>query len=178
MPRPVLLATCAALPDGDEDADVLNAALAERRRRRPLGAVARPEARLDDELVVLRSTWDYTDRPAEFLAWVAGLPRVLNPAEVVAWNTDKMYLRDLAEAGVPTVPTAFAAPGEAIEFARACRVRGQAVGRRRARAVPAGSPRTRSAAARRHVAAPARRPTGWCSSSPTWTRSTPSARPR
>jgi hypothetical protein len=116
MPRPVLLATCAALPDGDDDADVLNAALAE------VGVAARwvPWRDLkpgDDALVVLRSTWDYTDRPAEFLAWVAGLPHVLNPAEVVAWNTDKLYLRDLAEAGVATVPTAFAAPGEAIEFA-------------------------------------------------------------
>jgi hypothetical protein len=116
MPRPVLLATCAALPDGDDDAEVLDAALAE------VGVDARwvPWRDLkpaDDELVVLRSTWDYTDRPAEFLAWAAGLPRVLNAAEVVAWNTDKLYLRDLAEAGVPTVPTAFAAPGEAIEFA-------------------------------------------------------------
>src|SRR3954468_9851830 len=115
MPRPVLLATCRALPDGDEDAGLLDPALAR------AGVDARwvpwPDIGPDDDaLVVLRSTWDYTDRPAEFLAWIEGLPRVLNDAKVVAWNTDKLYLRDLAGAGVPTVPTEFAAPGEAVDF--------------------------------------------------------------
>jgi hypothetical protein len=115
MPRPVLLATCAALPDGDEDAELLTAALA------GAGVAARwrpwPEiAPGGDELVIVRSTWDYTDRPAEFLTWVRALPRVCNGADVIAWNTDKLYLRDLAAAGVPTVPTTFAAPGEAIEL--------------------------------------------------------------
>jgi hypothetical protein len=114
---PVLLATCAALPDGDEDADLLGPALAAagvRFRWAPW-----PEIRdLDDDtLVVLRSTWDYPERRAEFLAWVAGLRRVANDADVVAWNTDKLYLRDLAATGVPTVATTFAAPGEPVEFA-------------------------------------------------------------
>lgn len=35
------------------------------------------------------------------------MPRLLNAAEVVAWNTDKRYLRHLAAAGVPVVPTAW-----------------------------------------------------------------------
>jgi glutathione synthase/RimK-type ligase-like ATP-grasp enzyme len=46
------------------------------------------------------------------VAWAQGLPRVLNSAEVLRWNTDKHYLADLSSAGVPTVPTVFAAPGE------------------------------------------------------------------
>jgi glutathione synthase/RimK-type ligase-like ATP-grasp enzyme len=66
-------------------------------------------------LAILRSTWDYTQRLTEFLAWAeraATLTRLLNPPEVVRWNTDKHYLRDLARAGVPTVPTRFVEPGD------------------------------------------------------------------
>jgi hypothetical protein len=66
-------------------------------------------------LALLRSTWDYAERFAEFLAWAertAGLTTLLNPPPVVCWNTDKHYLRDLARAGVPTVPTQFVEPGE------------------------------------------------------------------
>jgi glutathione synthase/RimK-type ligase-like ATP-grasp enzyme len=39
----------------------------------------------------------------------------VNPADVVAWNTDKRYLTDLRDAGVPVVPTAWVRPGEAWE---------------------------------------------------------------
>lgn len=100
------LATCAHLPEGSDDARILAAALT------GLG-VAADMAVWDDaavdwsryDLVVVRSTWDYTDRREEFLAWAESLPRVLNPADVLRWNTDKRYLRDLAAAGVPVVPT-------------------------------------------------------------------------
>jgi hypothetical protein len=67
------------------------------------------------DLALLRSTWDYTERFAEFLAWadrVAQLTTLLNPPPVIRWNTDKHYLRDLARAGIPTVPTQFVEPGE------------------------------------------------------------------
>ena len=67
------------------------------------------------DLVVVRSTWDYTLRREEFLAWAASVPRLLNPVEVLRWNTDKRYLADLAAAGVPVVPTTFVAPGESFE---------------------------------------------------------------
>ncbi len=59
---------------------------------------------LDADLVILRATWDYIDRLDEFLAWTARVRNLLNAPEVVAWNTDKRYLADLADAGVPTVP--------------------------------------------------------------------------
>lgn len=111
----VALATCAALPDLDVDGPVLLGALED------AGVDASP-AVWDDpgqdwaayDLVVIRSTWDYTGRRGEFLAWAAGVPRLANPADVLAWNTDKRYLAELAEAGVPVVPTAFVAPGEAF----------------------------------------------------------------
>ncbi|MER7046543.1 ATP-grasp domain-containing protein [Streptomyces jumonjinensis] len=63
--------------------------------------------------VVIRSTWGYTDRRPEFLAWadaVAATTRLDNPAGIVRWNTDKSYLLDLAGHGVPTVPTRLIAP--------------------------------------------------------------------
>jgi glutathione synthase/RimK-type ligase-like ATP-grasp enzyme len=67
------------------------------------------------QLALLRSTWDYTQRFAEFLAWAdrtASRTTLLNPPAVIRWNTDKHYLRDLARAGVSTVPTRFVEPGE------------------------------------------------------------------
>lgn len=66
------------------------------------------------DVAVLRSTWDYMDRLDEFLAWAERCgerTRLLNPPGLVRWNTDKHYLRDLARAGVPVVPTRFVEPG-------------------------------------------------------------------
>lgn len=65
------------------------------------------------DAVVLRSPWDYPLRHEAFLRWcdrVAGATRLLNPPEVIRWNTDKRYLADLEAAGVPVVPTRFVAP--------------------------------------------------------------------
>src|SRR3954452_9389502 len=53
------------------------------------------------DLVVVRSTWDYTGRRQEFLTWAASVPRIVNPAEVLAWNTDKRYLAEARAAGLP-----------------------------------------------------------------------------
>jgi O-ureido-D-serine cyclo-ligase len=66
------------------------------------------------DFALLRSTWDYTERVAEFLAWAqrtGAQTRLLNPFEVVRWNTDKHYLLDLARAGLATVPSEFIEPG-------------------------------------------------------------------
>ncbi|MEU1510806.1 hypothetical protein ABZ490_01380 [Streptomyces sp. NPDC005811] len=69
------------------------------------------------DLAVIRSTWDYSWRAAEFLAWAektGALTRLANPAEVIRWNSDKRYLGALAAAGVATVPTRYLAPGEPV----------------------------------------------------------------
>ncbi|MFD4632014.1 RimK family alpha-L-glutamate ligase [Streptomyces sp. NPDC058284] len=71
------------------------------------------------DLAVIRSTWDYSWRTAEYVAWAercARLTRLANPADVVRWNTDKRYLGELAEAGVPVVPTYYRAPGQGAEL--------------------------------------------------------------
>jgi len=67
------------------------------------------------DLVLLRSTWDYFERLPTFLAWaerVSRQTRLLNPFDVIRWNTDKHYLSDLAHADVPVVPSTFVEPGE------------------------------------------------------------------
>ena len=66
-------------------------------------------------LALLRSTWDYTMRLPEFLAWVeraAARTRLHNPPAVVRWNVDKHYLAHLARAGAAVVPSHFVEPGE------------------------------------------------------------------
>jgi O-ureido-D-serine cyclo-ligase len=65
------------------------------------------------DAVLLRSTWDYTERLPEFLAWCERVDQVttlLNPLPVLRWNTDKHYLADLAAAGVPVVASTFVEP--------------------------------------------------------------------
>jgi glutathione synthase/RimK-type ligase-like ATP-grasp enzyme len=60
------------------------------------------------DAVVVGTTWDYTERAAEFLDRMDALAErcpVLNPPNVLRWNADKRYLVDLAKRGVPTVPT-------------------------------------------------------------------------
>lgn len=61
------------------------------------------------DLAYLGTPWDYTEGREEFLARLdaleaAGMP-VCNSAAVVRWNSDKLYLRELAEKGAPSIPT-------------------------------------------------------------------------
>ncbi|MFY1637749.1 ATP-grasp domain-containing protein [Solwaraspora sp. WMMB335] len=108
----VALVTCADLPDLDPDDRLLIAPLAEHGIR---AEATSWDARLDWDaylLAVLRSPWDYVPRHGEFLAWTRQVPRLANPADVVAWNTDKRYLAELTATGVPTVPTHWLAPGQ------------------------------------------------------------------
>lgn len=63
------------------------------------------------DLVVLRSPWDYMRHVERFVAWIRALPRperVCNPPDVVAWNANKGYLRELSrESGVRVPETVF-----------------------------------------------------------------------
>jgi glutathione synthase/RimK-type ligase-like ATP-grasp enzyme len=71
------------------------------------------------DLAFVRSVWDYVGRRDEMLEWsrrVAAVTRLANPPRALAWSSDKRYLADLAGAGVPVVPTAFAAPGEEMDW--------------------------------------------------------------
>src|SRR5262245_31119085 len=53
------------------------------------------------DAVVIRTTWDYTERRDEFTAWAESVgARLHNAPALVRWNSDKHYLSDLAAAGI------------------------------------------------------------------------------
>ena len=110
-----VLATCRTKPALTPGDGRLAAAL------RDLGAivVAAPwdtiEPAGDEDVVCLRSTWDYHLRWDEFRNWVAQFEnpgRLWNPPSTVLWNADKLYLRDLASAGIALPRTEWFEPGE------------------------------------------------------------------
>jgi hypothetical protein len=112
----IALATAAEFPDLDEDGPVLLAAL------QRLGLSAEPAVWTDEavdwssyDVVVVRCTWDYFRRRDEFLAWaerVESVTRLANSAAVLRWNTDKTYLAELADVGLPVVDTTWLRPGD------------------------------------------------------------------
>lgn len=105
----VLLVTCAAWPAGEPGGDLVVRELADRGVSAAWVAWDDPgvdwaEARR----VLIRSTWDYERRRDEFIDWarkVQQLTTLVNTAQVVEWNTDKIYLLDLIGTELPVVPT-------------------------------------------------------------------------
>ena len=95
-----------ALPPSEDD-ERLAAALRRRGAEVRIVTWDDPDAGWSD-VGVLCSTWDYTARFAEFRSWLEVADRqctLLNPLALVRRSLTKAYLLDLAEAGVPTVPT-------------------------------------------------------------------------
>jgi len=127
MPR-VALATCLALPDLDEEDAPLVPALAR------IGIEGVPLVWNDPsidwasyDLVAVRTTWDYPNKIAAFLEWadrVAAAQTLWNSAPMLRWNTDKRYLRELSERGVPIVPTRWFERGSTADVAALSRDEG------------------------------------------------------
>ncbi|GAA2232973.1 hypothetical protein GCM10010401_00920 [Rarobacter faecitabidus] len=111
--KKIALVTCSDLPDLDGDDQPLIGALAAK-------GVEASAVVWDDEavewdsfhLVVVRSTWDYAHRRDEFIAWAARVPRLVNAREVLEWNTDKQYLKDLGDRGITTIDTLWLDPAK------------------------------------------------------------------
>lgn len=62
------------------------------------------------DAVIIRSTWDYQDDVDAFLAVLETISRessLANPIDLVRWNYEKSYMRDLASKGVKIIPTLF-----------------------------------------------------------------------
>ena len=61
------------------------------------------------DVAYLGTPWDYTEHKDAFLARLDALEaagvKLCNPAEVVRWNADKLYLRELAQHGAASIPT-------------------------------------------------------------------------
>ena len=115
----IAIATCAEYEDLKVDDRLLGEALEAR------GAEARSVVWNEEgtkwesfDLCLVRSTWDYHEKHEQFLAWtreVAGATTLQNPADLIAWNSEKTYLRELSEAGVPTVPTLWVDRGSSTD---------------------------------------------------------------
>jgi glutathione synthase/RimK-type ligase-like ATP-grasp enzyme len=117
----VALATCSSLPEVDLDMAPLLDAL--RSAGLTAEALAWDDPKADfagASVTLLRSTWNYQDRPAEFVAWVERTAKetsLYNPAPVVRWNVHKSYLLDLERSGVPVVPTRLVKSGDPTTLA-------------------------------------------------------------
>jgi glutathione synthase/RimK-type ligase-like ATP-grasp enzyme len=112
----IALVTCERPVERDDDLDFLVPAL--KRRGVEVETPGWSDPTVDwgsFSVAMISSTWDYGDRQPEFRSWLrqaARVTRLRNPLDVVEWNFDKRYLRELAEAGVPTIPTVWSEPGE------------------------------------------------------------------
>lgn len=62
----------------------------------------------DFSAVFIGTAWDYAEATEEFVETLTTIQKncpLLNPLDTVRWNMRKTYLRDLAERGVPVVPS-------------------------------------------------------------------------
>ena len=69
--------------------------------------------------VLFRTVWDYFERFDEFWDWLEQVKtktRLINSYELIKWNIDKHYLRDLKNSGIQVVPTYFADRGNNISL--------------------------------------------------------------
>lgn len=134
MDRPprIALATCSGLPHWECDDRPLWAALETRGVR-----VSHPE--WDDAAVdwsaldacLVRTTWDYPTKRDAFVDWAERVGRcipVFNPPGVIRWNTDKSYLRELADRGLPVAPTVWLEHGESVDVSGLVRDNGWEAG--------------------------------------------------
>ena len=59
---------------------------------------------------IFRTTWDYFERFDEFFKWIEETKyktTFINSAEIINWNIDKHYLKDLSKKGINIAPTLF-----------------------------------------------------------------------
>jgi hypothetical protein len=107
----IAIVTCRVLPEPDPDQIPLLEACEE-------AGLAVEMAAWDDAGVdwskyraaVLHSCWNYYEDPASFRVWldrVDALTALWNPLSVVRENLDKRYLANLADQGIPIVPTRY-----------------------------------------------------------------------
>jgi len=80
------------------------------------------------DAVVVRSCWDYHLRVDEFLEWIALLQRggivVVNSPDLIRWNANKVYLGELAAAGIAVPDTVFVESGAELDLTKICASRG------------------------------------------------------
>jgi glutathione synthase/RimK-type ligase-like ATP-grasp enzyme len=70
-------------------------------------------------VAIVKSPWDYHNHLSEFLNWLHELEnlnvKVLNPVEIIQWNSDKKYLKDIAKKGLPVIAAEYLDKGSAFD---------------------------------------------------------------
>jgi glutathione synthase/RimK-type ligase-like ATP-grasp enzyme len=102
--------------------DLILAAALERRGTRVAPVVwteMEPDS-LACDLLLVRSVWDYHLHPEDFICWIDEASRritVLNPPEMIRWNMNKRYLKEIEAAGFRVPKTAFLDLGAEADLA-------------------------------------------------------------
>jgi glutathione synthase/RimK-type ligase-like ATP-grasp enzyme len=120
VPQEITIITHAAIPEGAPDDRMLENALVAQGARVRFAVWDDPDVDWAvTPLAIMRSAWDYHLSPVSWFAWIEHASRstmMVNPPELLKWNTDKRYLGALAAAGVPVVPTAFLLPRDTCDL--------------------------------------------------------------
>ena len=130
MPRNRLaIVTFERLPDLSPDDQLLLRELAR------LGLTVEPAVWSDGSvdwsrfsLIVIRSCWDYHHRHEAFLEWLTKIEElglsIWNRPNLIRWNIDKIYLRELREKGFRIPPTVWVEKGNNIDVREVLRSQG------------------------------------------------------
>ena len=72
------------------------------------------------DFVVIKAPWDYHEQLDKFLSWLEMITKlgckVLNPVDVIKWNSDKHYLSEIAGSGLSVIPTVVLERGSEINI--------------------------------------------------------------
>lgn len=70
------------------------------------------------DVAIIKSPWDYHNHLHEFLNWLDHLERlgikVLNPVEIIKWNSDKHYLKDIVDKQLPVIASEYVEKGSSF----------------------------------------------------------------
>lgn len=62
------------------------------------------------QYAIFRTTWDYFSRFTEFYNWLQDIQhkvKLIHSLNIIHWNMDKRYFKDLTEWGIPTIDTVY-----------------------------------------------------------------------
>ena len=73
----------------------------------------------DFDVVIIKSPWDYHEHIVKFTEWLDMLNKldlkVLNPVDVLKWNSNKHYLKQLENDGLKVTPSEYQYKGSSID---------------------------------------------------------------
>lgn len=120
------IVTYAGQPGGTPDDALLAEALAGLGASVAFAPWSDPEVRWAAfDAAVVRTTWDYHLNAAAWHRWLAAVPvRLINDRATLIWNSDKAYLADLANRGLPVITTELVERAAPVAVAALARARG------------------------------------------------------